>query len=442
MTTARMIFDRRRTLLQSWPICAAALCALLVSRSGAACAQAKPHSVIVNERYRLPNGLRVILSRDARAPRVALSVWYRAGLRHEPSTQPGLLTLVERAMFSGSEHVGDGEHLSRLRRAGATDVGANVGLDYTSYHETVPSNYLEMALWLESDRMRSLQTTTPSEPSALHERTRLDEAASALPSSTSSELRSSKAVAARTHARRRTSAVSSLRGFLALYYIPANATLALVGDFDPVWAKKAIAKYFGALPKAQSAAPLLYAPAERAPVLFSQLLADGGPAVVSWQAPSPGALTPRDAAAHVLAKLLTAGSASRLHRDLVAGSQLAHSVFAEQHSAGTRSRFIVSAVARPGITSVPLRNALAMALANVCTQPFSAQEVARAKLRAETELVIETQTLAGLAERLQFYDLYAHKPEYLAHELTHYKDLRPSDVQRLAMELLCTQKTP
>jgi zinc protease len=428
--------------MQSWPIYAAAAWALLGERPGGARAQSEPHSVIVNEHYRLPNGLRVILSRDARAPRVALSVWYRAGLRHEPNTQPGLLSLVERAMFSGSKHVGDGEHLARLRRAGATDVGAKLGLDYSSYHETVPSNYLEMALWLESDRMHSLQAATLSEPSSLPERTLFGDAVSALPSATSSKLRSPKSLAARTHPRPGASARSSLRAFLALYYIPANATLTLVGDFDPMWVKKAVAKYFGALPRARSPAPLLYAPTRRAPALSSQLLPNGGPAVVSWQTQSPGALTQQDAAAQVLAKILTAGDGSRLHRELVAGSRLAHSVFAEQHSAGTHSRFIVSAVARPGVPSVPLQSALARALANVCTQPLSKPEVERAKLRAETELVIETQTLAGLAERLQFYDLYAHKPGYLAHELAHYENLQSNDVQRLANELLCAQKTP
>src|SRR3712207_3285189 len=117
---------------------------------------------IPHEKYTLPNGMEVILAPDKKLPVVAVNVWYHVGAFHEQPGRTGFAHLFEHMMFQGSKHVGDDVHISMLEKLGATDLNGTTNFDRTNYFETVPSNHLETALWLESDRMGFLlDTVTP-----------------------------------------------------------------------------------------------------------------------------------------------------------------------------------------------------------------------------------------------------------------------------------------
>ncbi|MEO0813975.1 MAG: pitrilysin family protein, partial [Myxococcota bacterium] len=273
------------------------------------------------ETYRLPsNGLEVILSHDPTLPRVAVNVWYHAGPANEPPGQAGIAHLLERLMFRGSEHAPAGEHRQLLKRAGATDVDATTSFDRTNFYQTVPSHQLELALWLESDRMGFLRSSLSAQ--ALDEQReviRNERRQSILdrPYGRSSQalfralfkkghpyhgyvLGTAESLAALTP--------EDTRRYYDTFYAPANATLAVVGDFDPSRVKSLVETYFGSLPSRPGPKPRAIV----TPPIVEEIRLQVPEAVelprVQYGWHSAPALTQDDATAEVLAVILGQGS--------------------------------------------------------------------------------------------------------------------------------------
>ena len=227
------------------------------SASDAAASNATP--TIKFEKYTLPNGLVVILSEDHRLPLVATNIWYHVGPANELPGRTGFAHLFEHMMFEGSKHVPGNSHFRYLEAAGASDINGTTDFDRTNYFETVPANQLELALWLESDRMGYLPdrldqaSLTNQQDVVRNERRQSIENApygiveEAVFHTLFPKGHPYYADVMGSHADIQAAKLEDVRNFFKLYYAPNNASLAIVGDFDPAQAKQLVEKYFGPL---------------------------------------------------------------------------------------------------------------------------------------------------------------------------------------------------
>jgi len=401
------------------------------------------------EKYQLRNGLEVILSPDHRLPIIAVNLWYHVGAVNEQPGRSGFAHLFEHMMFQGSAHIAEAQHLAMLEQAGATDLNASTDFDRTNYFQTVPSNYLERVLWLESDRMGFLvQALTPGKFHLQREvvqnerRQRVEGTPYGL-----AEERAWQALFPRPHPYfgdvigssedLEAATLEDVRKFFQIYYTPSNATLVVVGDFEPLRARHDIEKYFGSLPSRERPKINQLKDAEiELPKSVRHRLRPGTLPMVWLGWHSPSALTHEDAAADVLSTVLSAGKASRLYRRLLHDKALAQSVSARQQSLAAQSAFVIEAVARPGVAPERLLNEIDAELQAVRDQSISIEELNRAKALIETNIVASLQTVSGRAERLQYYNQYAGDPDYLENDLARFDAVTPERVQALARDVL------
>src|SRR6202161_1066231 len=211
------------------------------------------------EKYTLPNGLVVILSEDHRLPLVSTNIWYHVGPANELPGKTGFAHLFEHMMFEGSKHVSGNGHIRYLEAAGASDLNGTTDFDRTNYFETLPSNQLELALWLESDRMGYLPDKLDQASLTNQQDVVRNERRQSIENSPYGIVEESvfhmlfpkshpyHADVMGSHADIQAAKLEDVRNFFKLYYAPNNASLAIVGDIDIVRAKQLVEKYFGPL---------------------------------------------------------------------------------------------------------------------------------------------------------------------------------------------------
>src|ERR1700760_4297034 len=249
---------RKRRIALAW-IIAMSLLPLALSAADTSTKLKVPE--IKYETYSLPNGLQVILSEDHRLPIVGVDLWYHVGPVKERAGRTGFAHLFEHMMFEGSKHVGEKAHFKYLEAAGASDINGTTDFDRTNYFETLPSNQLELALWLESDRMGFLldtldrQKLTNQRDVVRNERRQsvenqpyglVDEA---LVQALFPKDHPYHADVIGSHADVEAARLEDGRQFFKQYYAPNNATLVIAGDIDKAKTKALLEKYFGAIPK-------------------------------------------------------------------------------------------------------------------------------------------------------------------------------------------------
>jgi zinc protease len=399
---------------------------------------------------RLDNGLEVILAPDSRLPLVSVSVVYHSGSASEPATRTGLAHLFEHLMFQGSSHVPDEAHFRLLAEAGSSDTNGETDFDLTHYDETVPSEALELALWLESDRMGFLslsQTTLDIQREVVRNERRenFDETPygrveegvlSAL--FPASHPYSRGVIGSMAHLQEAT--LDDARRFFASHYSAQNATLALVGDFEPRAAMGLVTKYFGSLPM-RAAIP-------RAPLAMPDNAVK--PRLV---VDDPLATVPRltvafvtapfahedDVAMQAWAELLGGGSASRLYRSLVEGVGLAESVSADVDALAGGSVFEITVAPLLSTKIEALEKKTLAALERALTAPVSVEELERIIARQETAHLLAQESPSGLASVLQAYNHYTGDPLAYRKELERFRALTPARL-RAAAERWLTHK--
>src|SRR5271157_3057356 len=216
------------------------------------------------EKYTLKNGLEVILSEDHRLPLVAVNLWYHVGPMYEKPGRTGFAHLFEHMMFQGSKNVGEKAHFKYLEAAGASDINGTTDFDRTNYFETLPSNQLELALWLESDRMGYLpdkldQANLSNQQDVVRnarrqttENTPYGVAEEAVFHQIFPKDHPYYPMVIGSHADIQAAKLEDVRNFFKQYYTPNNASLAIVGDFDPDQAKALVEKYFGPLKRGEA----------------------------------------------------------------------------------------------------------------------------------------------------------------------------------------------
>ena len=219
------------------------------------------------ETYTLPNGLKVITHEDHKLPLVAVDLWYHVGPLNERPGRTGFAHLFEHMMFEGSEHVGEKAHIKKVQGAGATDVNGTTSFDRTNYFETMPSNQLELALWLESDRMGFLmeglnrELLTNQRDVVRNERRQgegrpYNAMQEAMFHTLFPKEHPYYANVIGSHADIEAARVNDVRDFHQQYYTPNNASIAIAGDFDAKALKSLLTKYFGPIPKGPAVPPV------------------------------------------------------------------------------------------------------------------------------------------------------------------------------------------
>jgi zinc protease len=401
-----------------------------------------PH--IATETYTLPNGLKVILSEDHRLPMVAVNIWYHVGPANEERGRTGFAHLFEHMMFEGSKHVEPRAHFRLLEAAGASDYNGTTDFDRTNYYETLPSNQLELALWLESDRMGYLLDVLDRASLANQQdvvRNERRQNIENIPYGIVQEEEFHQLFPAShpyhanvigSHADIQAATFDDVKHFFETYYRPNNASLAIVGDFDRSATKTLIEKYFGPLqrgpevPKITASTPAIQA--EHRSVVTDKVPL---PKVyLGWL--TPAAYKPGDADADLTAQILGGGQSSRLYKKLVYEQQIAQDVSAYQESLSLGSVFTITATARGGHTAAELEKAIDAELSAFQANGPTPQELERARNTFETSMIGGLETLGGVADLLNRYNQYVGTPDYLSQDLQRYRTATIESVKGFA----------
>jgi len=403
------------------------------------------------EKYTLANGLDVIMRQDARLPIVAVDLWYHVGPANEDKGRTGFAHLFEHMMFQCSKHVPCDQHFQLLEAAGASDINGTTDYDRTNYFETLPSNQIELALWLESDRMGYLldkvdqvalanqQDVVRNERRQSIENQPYGLAEEAVVQSLFPPGHPYYGNVIGSHEDIQAAKLADVQNFFRQYYAPNNASLAIVGDIDVAQTKALVEKYFGtlkrgpAVPKIATETPKITA--ERRKVVTSPV--ELPRVYMAWI--TPPFYKEGDADADIAATLLGGGRSSRLYKKLVYEKQIAQDVSASQYSLVLGSTFQIQVTARPGHTLEELEKALDEELATLRATPPDPSEVERARNTIETNIVGGLESIGGfggVADRLNAYNHYLGTPDYLQQDVARYRAVTPASVQAFAKTYL------
>lgn len=401
------------------------------------------------EQYRLENGLRVILAPDPSTPVVAVNLWYDVGSRNERAGRTGFAHLFEHMMFEGSENAPKGEHSRLLRAAGATNLNASTSEDRTNYYQVVPPSRMNLALWLESDRMKALQVTeaqlrNQQEIVKEERRLRVDNApyspslnlARTVPFSASTCFSYSHDVIG-SMADLDSARIEDVQQFFRTYYAPNNATLTLTGDFDPAQARQLIQQYFGSIPSAQAPPPVqCESPFTDLPRRDTIRDANAAlPAFMSAYGAVP--LTHPDAyALDLLSNIMGSGNSSRLNQRLVKQERAASlAVLFSDLRRGPGLMFFYLR-ANQGVDAARLEALLDEEIEKLLRDGVTEAELQRAKNQQRAGFIRGLQTAMGRAETLQRYALYFGDPAELRNDLARFDAVTREDVLRVARQYL------
>jgi zinc protease len=410
------------------------------------CAIALDRSLDIEyEQYTLANGLRVVLSRDASAPVVATNLWYNVGSRNERAGRTGFAHLFEHMMFQGSANVPEMAHFSLIEKAGGS-LNGSTWLDRTNYYETLPAHYLELALWLESDRMGFLLPAMTQEKLdnqrdvvKNERRWRVDNQ----PYGDWDE-RLQMMMYPPEHPYHHSvigsmedldaASLEDVEEFFRTYYAPNNAVLSLVGDFDPARARDLIERYFGEIPRGPEIPPIpgrTELPATLGGAVRETVEQDISLSRVYHAYRTPPYGSGEFYAGLIASYVLGYGRASLLYRTLVREQQLAQDVVAYAFPIVVGSSMMVLwATARPGVTVDALEDALSVQVAAL--SEVDDADVERALALIEARHLADLQTVDERADQLSMYATLFDDPGRINSELGRVREVTVADVRDFA----------
>jgi zinc protease len=400
--------------------------------------------------FTLPNGLRVILHEDHSVPIVTVNTWFNVGSAREKPGRTGFAHLFEHLMFMGSGHVKPGEFDQLLEAAGGEN-NASTGNDRTNYYINVPSNALELALFLESDRIGYLlDTMTPKTVDAQRDVVKNERRQSyenrpyGLAQPTLSEMLYPEGhpyhwpvigympdLTAASH--------EDVVEFFKKYYAPTNASLVVAGDIDPVKTRALVEKWFGDVKRAAPAEPVTI-PGVTLTSVQKKTLTDRVQLprlYLAWL--TPRHFEPGDAELDILADVLAGGMNARLYKRLVYDMQIAQDVSAFQASSALSSSFQIIATARPGHTVAELQKVIDEELQQLHTENPTAREVERSVNKIEASFFNRMERVGGFggkADQINGYFSETGDPDWFNEDLNRYRALSPSDIRAAAAAYL------
>jgi zinc protease len=428
----------------------AALAAAIVAASTAALTPRALEAQMLNvpvETFTLKNGLKVVVHEDHSEPLVAVNVWYHVGSSREVQGRSGFAHLFEHVMFQGSEHVGDDQHFAIVQEAGGAANGST-NADRTNYFEMVPSNYLETALWLESDRMGFLlngldQAKLDNQRDVVknERRQRYENAPYGM-----AFIRVGEMLYPANHPYHwptigymddlSAASLDDVKAFFREWYSPDNACLVVAGDVKTADVKRLATLYFGDLPRGQVrpafSAPVATLDKSKSDVMEDQVtlpqITVGWHTVPLWDKD--------DAALDVLADILGRGKASRLYERLIYKQQIAQNASALHFSRERAGAFFITVTAREGHTLTEMDRVLMEEVARMAREGPTDEELQRSKNGFEAGAVRSVETLLGKADRLNNYATLRGKANLFNEDLDRYRKVTVQDVRRVTQTYL------
>ena len=383
---------------------------------------------------KLKNGLEYILFQDASIPLVSVNIWYKVGSGYEEKGKTGLAHLFEHMMFQGSENVPKEMHFRLIQEAGGT-LNGSTSNDRTNYFEKLPSNYYELALWLESDRMGFF-----------------------LPSLTQEKLNNQKDVVKNERLERydnqpyglswellitnlypkdhpyswstigflkdiESYTFDDVKNFFKKYYSPNNACVVIAGDFEKNEAKDHLEKYFSQIQPFDSLHKIKVTNSklEKNIIVEHQDNVQLGRLYLAWH--SDLIYGKDDAALEVTADILSGSKNSRLYKKLVFDEQIAQDVMAFQYSGKFGGHFTIVSTAKPGVDLDQLKNAILEEVNNLISKGVSSKELEKSKNGIKAHFVYSMQNLDVVADHLNHYNYYLNEPNSFGFDLERYNNV-------------------
>jgi zinc protease len=432
---------------------------LLFLAAGPAAAQAgkSPELRIDYTTETLPNGLTVVYHVDHTTPVAAVLLWYNVGSKMERSGKTGFAHLFEHMMFQGSKNVPKGQHFALLEAAGGragADINGTTDNDRTNYFEQIPSNQVELALWLESDRMGTLTQTLTQEKLDNQREVVKNERRQSYdnqPYGTSDE-KIEEAIFPAGHpyqhdvigsmADLSAASLEDVKTFFNTYYAPNNAVLVVAGDIDVPQVKRYVAKYFGPIPRGPKVPPLanMSVPAivgREQRIVVNDSLAPAPGVFISYR--MPAATDPRGPTVDLLADAIANGKSSRLYETLVRQQQVATQVYGYASKLASGADMLnFGAIGKPGASADSLARALISVL-DGATGAITQTDLDRARATERFRFINGLQTMGGFggrADRLAEGWTFFHDPNHVNKQLGEYDRVTLADINKLSRERL------
>jgi len=399
------------------------------------------------EKYKLDNGMTVILHEDHSLPVASINFWYRVGSKDEPVRRSGFAHLFEHLMFMGTDRV-PGNKFDTLMESGGGANNASTSSDRTNYFSSGPAQLLPTLLWLDADRLEDLARTMDQEKLDKQRDVVRNERRQSYENRPygKAELQIQEMLypvghpyhipVIGTHEDLEAATVGDVKDFFATYYVPNNVSLCVGGDFDPAKIKPLIAELFGNLsrrmdPPHATAAPVKLDRVKRATMLDKVQLP-----LVAMAYHSPENLAEGDAEMDLAAAVLSAGKTSRLYKRLVYDDKIAAEVSAYQDSSQLGSVFRIDVLARPGTDLDRVEKAVDEELAKFVDKGASAAELEQRKAAFELSMLTGLQTIDAKADQLNEYEYYWGEPNSFKRDLDRYRNATVDSVRKWSKEVL------
>ena len=395
--------------------------------------------------FDLPNGLHVILHQDNSTPLVAVTMMYHVGSKNEQPTRTGFAHFFEHLLFEGSDNIKRGEYMKIVKGNGG-QLNANTSQDRTFYYEVMPSNKLELGLYLESERLLHAKidevgVNTQREVVKEEKRQRVDNQpygsifTEVLKHAYTQHPYQWAPIGSLEHLNAAT--IDEFRQFYKDFYVPNNAILSIAGDIDPAQARTLVTKYFSEIPKGTKAIyrPTVKEPAQTKEVrdtIFDNITL---PAVVqAYHIPAQG--TPDSYAMEVLQTILAGGESSRMTKEIVDKQQKALQSAAFPVANEDAGLFLTYSIANHGTSPKDLEEAVNTEIERVKKDLVTDAELTKVKNQLETNFVNQNARIFGVAENLANYKMYYGDANLINTEIDRYNKVTKEDLRRVAQQYL------
>ncbi len=423
------------------------LAALVVLAALIASASPAPAQSYAVEKYRLPNGMTVILYPDHTLPAATIDIWYRVGSKDEPARRSGFAHLFEHLMFMGTERVPNGE-FDRIMEASGGSNNASTGSDRTSYYSSGPASLLPTLLWLDAERLEDLPRAMDQKKVDLQRDVVLNELRQSYENQPygRADLAIQQMLYPPGHPYHfptigtaedlKAAVATDVKDFFATYYVPNNASLVIAGDFDPAAIKPLVERLFGSIPRGAEP-PRKSVPSARLDGVKRGAMYDKVQLpLVSFAYHTPPAMQAGDAECDLVAAILADGKSSRLYKRLVIDDKLASSVSASNNSQALGSYLRIDVQARPDADLARIEKAVDEEIARFLLEGTKPAELAQRKETTELSKLSSLQRLEARADALNYYDDVWGEPNSFTRDIDRYRNATAASVQMAARRFL------